>query len=418
MYLSHWQFENYPPFAKRVEIEFEQTGLTFFVGANNSGKTRLAQSLTDLAGEPSEDYKTAMAYSLPDDVTSRSTTNTFPCHDQSVTDWMKLCAQEKHHQNRALLTESVLPLKGSRPLGGQFFTPIRMAGVSGDGISVRTVSEGHSSSENSISQQFYDDIEHRIAILSTPFSLPASRSSSGPEKEVNATNILLPDGSNLADVCLWLQTQDRRTWERICDALTETVQSLGELIVEVTGNKLAIVARTASGTRNLKQLGAGIEQLLLVAVASESQPAGRMVMVDEPEIGIHPAAQRTLLKHLRRWAENRQIVVVTHSPTMIEPSTEQPGERFYVVRQTDPGESTVEQCDRTFWTALNELGVDPIDGFAATRVLFVEGPTESKCFEHWFNDLHLEPWFRIIELAGCSNAGTEDVNSWLPFFGG
>ncbi len=407
MYLSHWQFENYPPFAKRVEIEFEQTGLTFFVGANNSGKTRIAQSLTELKPGLADPHKTTVAYHFGNDVIERKTSDRLTCHDSILTGWVKHSTQQPHETGRACLTATAIPGLASKKFGSQFLTGTRTPEVSASGLLlIQGIGASQPTITDSLSKQFHDAVENRLAAMPPPFSLPASRSSSGPDKEVNATSVLLPDGSNLADVCLWLQTQDRKTWELICAAVTDTVPSLGELIVEVNGNKLAIVARTAFGTRNLKQLGAGIEQLLLVAVASESQEAGRMVIVDEPEIGIHPTAQRTLLKHLRRWAENRQIVVVTHSPTMIEPSTEHPGERVYVVRQTNPGESTVEECDQTFWTALNELGVNPIDGFAATRVLFVEGPTEAKCFEHWFSDLHLQPWFRIIELAGCSKAGT------------
>ena len=108
---------------------------------------------------------------------------------------------------------------------------------------------------------------------------------------------------------------------------------IGEIIVKVTGKELEIVARKGRIERSLKELGSGVEQLLLVAVACESQVDHRMVIIDEPEIGINPTAQRTLTKHLRRWAEKRQLIVVTHSATIIEPSEDHPDERVYVVRE-------------------------------------------------------------------------------------
>lgn len=52
MYLSYWQFEDFPPFKGKVSIALSKT-LTFFVGGNNSGKTRLAQTILSDGGPDS-----------------------------------------------------------------------------------------------------------------------------------------------------------------------------------------------------------------------------------------------------------------------------------------------------------------------------------------------------------------------------
>ena len=40
-----------------------------------------------------------------------------------------------------------------------------------------------------------------------------------------------------------------------------------------------------------------------------------MLLVEEPEVGLHPAAQREVVRALRDWATHGlQLVLVTHSP--------------------------------------------------------------------------------------------------------
>jgi energy-coupling factor transporter ATP-binding protein EcfA2 len=394
MYISYWQFEDFPPFKGKVSVALSKT-LTFFVGGNNSGKSRLAQTIlrdTDL------DSSFAIFDFESGDSLERhppSSNSGLEYHDEKVVAF----AQGKNLWGYLSKTK----IGGSSvEVNGRFLTKID------GGLKVQSPKGTQWTNTDSISSDFNTQVNKLIAPYAVvPFRLPSVRSSLALTKDMDVKRELMSDGSNLADVCLWLQTQDKDTWSAICEALTEVVPSIGELIVKVTGKELEIVARRGRIERNLKELGSGVEQLLLVAVACESQVDHRMVIVDEPEIGIHPTAQRTLMKHLRRWAEKRQIIVVTHSATIIEPSEAHPGERVYVVRENDDaGGSVVEECDSNFWSALSELGVEPTDGFAATRILFVEGQTDVGCFETWFPDLVTKPWFRMIDLEGCKKAPT------------
>jgi energy-coupling factor transporter ATP-binding protein EcfA2 len=397
MYISYWQFEDFPPFKGKVSVALSKT-LTFFVGGNNSGKTRLAQTILREEGPGS----CSAVFDFEDsDTLGRCASS----RESSYQDEATVAVAKGFSGKDVNLWAYVTPTKLGRfgdEVNGRFMTKV------GEGLTLELASGTLRSAGDLISSEFNGEVVELVqshAVM--PFCLPSVRASHVSSKELDVKRELAPDGSNLADVCLWLQTQDKHVWNAICDSLLEIVPSIGELIVKVAGTQLAIVARKGSVELNLKELGSGVEQLLLVAVACESQVGHRMVIIDEPEIGIHPTAQRTLMKHLRRWAEKRQIIVVTHSATIIEPSEAHPGERVYVVRENDDaGGSVVDECDSNFWSALSELGVEPTDGFAATRILFVEGPTEVGCFETWFPDLVTKPWFRMIDLEGCTKATT------------
>ena len=72
-----------------------------------------------------------------------------------------------------------------------------------------------------------------------------------------------------------------------------------------------------TGTRHkTEHLGDGVItviRILLQLYAEKNNP----IIIDEPELSLHPSAQRKLLKVLAEYSRTRQIVISTHSPYMI-----------------------------------------------------------------------------------------------------
>jgi len=54
-------------------------------------------------------------------------------------------------------------------------------------------------------------------------------------------------------------------------------------------------------------------RILLQLYIGKSNP----MIIDEPELSLHPSAQRKLLRILAEYSQNRQIIISTHSPYMI-----------------------------------------------------------------------------------------------------
>ena len=69
-----------------------------------------------------------------------------------------------------------------------------------------------------------------------------------------------------------------------------------------------MVFESTSGDLNLKDLGTGVEQLLMTLVVGLMEAPPFTLIVEEPETNLHPAGQRALLGHFQRWAEDRQIM--------------------------------------------------------------------------------------------------------------
>jgi hypothetical protein len=65
-------------------------------------------------------------------------------------------------------------------------------------------------------------------------------------------------------------------------------------------------------------LGLGIISLFHLINAIHDAPEGSIVLIDEPEIGLHPSFQRRVFELLREEAAKLQIIYATQSPYMVD----------------------------------------------------------------------------------------------------
>lgn len=129
----------------------------------------------------------------------------------------------------------------------------------------------------------------------------------------------------------------------------------------------------------LSQCGTGVSQVLaiLYVVVTASEP--QVIIIDEPQSFLHPSAIKKLIEILKEFPQH-QYFIATHSSQIItaaDPAT-------IVQLSYIDGETTARIIDvneRTqVQSLLNELGVSLSDIFGADNILWVEGPTEEKCF--------------------------------------
>jgi predicted ATPase len=106
----------------------------------------------------------------------------------------------------------------------------------------------------------------------------------------------------------------------------------------------------------------------------------KVILIDEPQSFLHPGAARKLIEIIRDRAPQHQVIISTHSPTIISAASPK---TIALVKQNGP-ESIIEKIDidkvESQITCFRELGVSFSDIFGYDRVLWVEGRTEEKCF--------------------------------------
>lgn len=104
-----------------------------------------------------------------------------------------------------------------------------------------------------------------------------------------------------------------------------------DLLQQIVGDRLAwTIDEIATGQQFLKLiepggawhtsegLGDGLVSLLFIVDALYDSEPGSLIAIDEPELSLHPQLVRRLSRVLSRYAADRQIVVATHSPLLID----------------------------------------------------------------------------------------------------
>ena len=64
-------------------------------------------------------------------------------------------------------------------------------------------------------------------------------------------------------------------------------------------------------------LGEGLVNLFFIVDALYDSDAGGTIVIDEPELSLHPAYQRKLAELITEYAATRQIILATHSPYFV-----------------------------------------------------------------------------------------------------
>jgi hypothetical protein len=119
--------------------------------------------------------------------------------------------------------------------------------------------------------------------------------------------------------------------------------------------------------------GAGIREALRIVLDLEfERPA--ILLVEEPEIHLHPALETALMQYLRSISNDVQIFLSTHSTNFLD--TAEMKNVYLVARRN--GETVVENMafDEAEVELPRELGIRLSSLFMFDRLIFVEGPTD------------------------------------------
>jgi hypothetical protein len=133
----------------------------------------------------------------------------------------------------------------------------------------------------------------------------------------------------------------------------------------------------------LQRLGAGLEQLLVFAVAFVEYPDG-LLLVEEPESHLHPSLQRRVLQRLLDRVG--PSVITTHSNHLLDVRNERIVYYRTFHRAGEPPHAGVERIsgDRKY-DFLWDLGVRPSSIFEANTVVWVEGPSDAILLRAWLS---------------------------------
>ena len=140
--------------------------------------------------------------------------------------------------------------------------------------------------------------------------------------DVEDNNGLLPHGGNLAAVLHRLERQDRPRFEAICRHIRRVLPVFDRFQIDESFGKVSLRWK-AVGVE--KTFGAHLTSdgslrffalVTLLNLPHEMLPA--VLLFDEPELGLHPVAVSLLGGMIKALAADRQIIVATQSPLVVD----------------------------------------------------------------------------------------------------
>lgn len=135
------------------------------------------------------------------------------------------------------------------------------------------------------------------------------------------TLTLHENGGNLPGILLRLREEAPDAYRRIVNSVENAAPWFADFHLEPEGGAILLRCSNKTGqTLTASQLSDGTIRFIALATALQL-PAGRrpsLLAIDEPELGLHPAAEGIIARLIRSAAsEGTQMIVATQSPTFL-----------------------------------------------------------------------------------------------------
>ncbi len=195
-------------------------------------------------------------------------------------------------------------------------------------------------------------------------------------------------------------------------------------------DKETINIHIGESSRNLHDLGDGIQALIILMYSIFMAPNDTMIFIDEPELNLHPGMQRLFLDQITNnkdlTKKNLTYVIATHSNHLLDLTIEKDNISIYSFSKNENSKFLIKNVNAGDNELLRELGVNNSSVFLANSSIWVEGISDRnylKAFLLAYCEAHKrdEPTpkedidFAFLEYAGSNlvhyDFNNEDENS-------
>ena len=135
-------------------------------------------------------------------------------------------------------------------------------------------------------------------------------------------NYLRSDGGNLAAVLLRLEREDLRRYETICRHISRVLPTFDRFDIEESFGKVLLrwKAKWTDKTFGAHLTSDGSLRFFALTTLLNLPPEmlPDVLLLDEPELGLHPAAIGLIGDMIKSLSTERQVIVATQSPLLVD----------------------------------------------------------------------------------------------------
>lgn len=197
-------------------------------------------------------------------------------------------------------------------------------------------------------------------------------------------------------------------YESIITDVKRFFPEVEELISERTEDDVATLNYREYGrTLDVLYAGSGLKHFIDIFVKSTLSKAS-IVLIDEPEMGLHPSLQRELLSYFQKLTQTRgiQFFLATHSPVFL---TDPDKVTAFRVENRAGQRSAFQISKDLIHTIWGDFGLRPSDLLQNDIVLLVEGQKDVIFFEHVIHSLYREEFknvaIGVVQYGGDAALG-------------
>jgi|GEM_PF-2537159 len=210
-------------------------------------------------------------------------------------------------------------------------------------------------------------------------------------------------------------------YEAILDEIKHYFPEIEAVESDRTEDDIATLTYTELGRKlDILYSGTGLKHFLDVLLKTTISGA-EVVLLDEPELGLHPDLQRQFIEYLERLADEKdiQFFMATHSPVLLNYADTV---HYYRVVNIHGQREVLPVPADAIHTLLSDLGIRPSDVFNKDICVLVEGASDVIFFEHILEELYGQDFVNVavgvVQYAGSAAeailSGAIDVGNIAP----
>lgn len=196
---------------------------------------------------------------------------------------------------------------------------------------------------------------------------------------------------NLELAVLREEVRLRKSGESVEQSFDDIIEQINELLPKVEfkqGERTFSIHQSGGDEIGADEISSGESELIALAIEilvfSRLAVDGRVLLLDEPDVHLHPDLQEQLIAFLERTATDRdfRVAIATHSTAIIGSFSKEADLHIVPMTSRDQTEFDAFEYDPICQEILPIFGCHPLSGqFNKTPVLLVEGDDDRRVIE-------------------------------------